>query len=108
VTRAGGALTWLVLVVLAFAPATAVPRHAAVQPLPEGPNALDLSARWPVLLDASTRLMASGAGERALPRAQRRPRGVVRRGAASCHRRSGGARRNRSLAELGRRQSDGG
>ena len=108
-SRAGLVVVWALVAALAFAPATTVPHVAGPSDAPvDGPSALDLSARWPILLDASTRTLAPAGGERSLPRAQRTRR-VPRRSA-----RVGSAARPRervrppSLPELGRRQSDGG
>jgi len=109
VTLAGPVLVWLLVAALAFAPATTVPHVAGPTDVPvDGPSALDLSARWPILLDATTRTLAPGGGERALPRAQRTRRAPHRSARARCSARPRERVRRPSLAELGRRQSDGG
>ena len=105
----GPALVWALVLALAIAPATAAPTPGgpAERPL-DGPSALDLSARWPVLLDASTRTLAPAGGERSLPRAQRTQRAPRRDQRAPAAARPRERVRPRSLPELGRRQSDGG
>jgi hypothetical protein len=109
VTRAVPALVWALVAALAFAPATTVPRMAGSGDAPlEGPSALDLSARSPILLDASTRTLAPGGGERSLPRAQRDRRAPRRTARARSAARPRERIRPPSRPELGRRQSDGG
>ncbi|TVR91693.1 MAG: hypothetical protein EA416_09105 [Trueperaceae bacterium] len=106
---AGPALVWALVVALAFAPATTVPHVAGPSEAPvEGPSALDLSARWPILLDANTRTLAPAGSERALPRAQRTRRAPRRPVRALSAARPRERVRPPSLPELGRRQSDGG
>lgn len=107
-TRAGAALVWALVVALAFAPATTAPAQRAAMPPVDDAGALDLSARWPILLDASTRVLAPHGGERALARTQRRPTLPLRLRPARARPREGLAPRRRELSELGRRQTDGG
>jgi len=109
VSPSGQALVWALVAALAFAPATTVPHVAGPSDAPlDGPSALDLSARWPILLDATTRTLAPAGGERALPRAQRTRRAPRRTPRVRSAARPRERVRPPSLPELGRRQSDGG
>jgi hypothetical protein len=109
VSLAGPVLVWLLVAALAFAPATTVPHVAGPSDAPvDGPSALDLSARWPILLDATTRTLAPAGGERSLPRAQRTRRAPRRTARARSAARPRERVRPPTLPELGRRQSDGG
>ncbi len=101
-------LTWLLVLALTLAPAFTVPTARAAEPAPEAPVTLDLSARWPVLLDASSRTLAPAGGERALPRAQRRPATPRRRPCPRFVPAAAALPRAPRLPELGRRQDDGG
>ncbi len=106
----GQALVWCLVLALVLAPATTVPVAAAfdLTRTAPGPDALDLTARWPLLLDASTRTLAPAGGERALPRALRRAPAPRRRPCSRFAAKPGARPRPRSLPELGRRQTDGG
>ena len=102
------ALVWSLVLALALAPATTVPRAVTPEPVSGDHDLLDLSARFPVLLDASTRTLAPAHGERTLPRAQRRPLTPRRQPSLRCASAPRALPRALTLPELGRRQSDGG
>ena len=108
--ESGQALAWCLVLALVLAPATTVPVPTSVDLTRSAPapDALDLTARWPLLLDASTRTLAPAGGERALPRAQRRAPAPRRRPCRRFAAKPGRRPRALSLPELGRRQTDGG
>jgi hypothetical protein len=113
VTRGGPAavtaLRWLVVVALAAAPLASHPGPTQHLALGGEAPAVGLAARFPVLADASQRLLLGLGAERGALAPQR---GVLMALAAAPERRApapvASATRPPALAELGRRQSDGG